>query len=150
MASKGGRKKTGAEDKSEDKKETKGSKAILSSSYTGHFVPTFSSRASEKGQEHAQAVVNLAELATVGIGALATAEVNHTRPSSSVWGWRIAELVSSLPVLAFTGQNSTLGRLALGVFLGAAVETLIDSTPGLTGWEVLPPTDSQVRYVVTE
>lgn len=118
--------------------------------YTKPFAPALANRVGKKGKEHAQIILNVSELATVGIGALLTAEVNHTRPANHVWGWRIGEMVASLPVLAYTQQNTALGRLALGVFLGAAVESLIDSTGGLTGWAALPPTDSVIRMRPTD
>lgn len=107
------------------------------------------SQAEVKGKEHAQVILNLGELATIGIGALVTAEVNHTRSAQTVWTWRVVEMLASLPVLAYSGHKDTLGRLALGVFIGAAVEGLVDSTPGLTGWDVLPPEDSRITYHAT-
>lgn len=94
--------------------------------------------------EGGNAVFNLEQLGTVAVSAAVTAEVNHTRTNR--WSWRFAEFASSLPVLAFTGSNHLLGRVAIGVFAGALVETLVDRQ-ATTGWEVLPPDDSRV-YVV--
>lgn len=94
--------------------------------------------------ESGNAVFNLEQLGTVAVSAAVTAEINHTRTNR--WGWRFAEFASSLPVLAFTGSNHLLGRVAIGVFAGALVETLVDRQ-ATTGWEVLPPDDSRV-YVV--
>jgi len=117
--------------------------------YAQQFSQPIVGKVAEKGAEHATIIVNLAELATIGGAALVTAEVNHTRPATNIWVWRIVEMLSSLPVLAYNGHKNTLGRIALGVFIGAAVESLVDSTPGLTGGVVwTPPADQQIRYVI--
>ncbi len=118
------------------------SKSAFKQSYTTPLVQQMGA----KGAEHATVTLNLLEMATVGFGAVVTAEVNHTRPANNVWTWRVVEMVASVPVLAYNGHKNTLGRLALGVFVGALVESVIDSSPGLTGWDVLPPDDSTIYY----
>lgn len=134
-----------SEDAAPDTKSKGSFRSALTKSYAGEFKNPLTQRVQEHGQQHVQAILNLGELATVGIGAIATAEINHTRASNQVWGWRMAEFLSSIPVLIYTKQSTVLGRIALGVFLGAAVETLVDSTPGVTGWASMPPTDSIIR-----
>ena len=124
-------------------------KAQSVTAYRGTLAQPLVEQAGVKGAEHAQAALNLLELATVGLGAVVTAEVNHTRSAQTVWTWRVVEMISTVPVLAFNGHRNTLGRLAMGVFLGALVESLVDSTPGLTGWAVLPP-DDHTSYVIRD
>ena len=121
-------------------------KEQTTANYKKSFTEPLAKQSAVKGAEHATVTLNLLELATVGFGAAVTAEVNHTRPANHVWTWRVVEMIASLPVLAYNGHKNTLGRLALGVFVGAVVESLIDSTPGLTGWDVLPPDDSTIYY----
>ena len=121
-------------------------KEQTTANYKKSYTTPLVEQSKTKGEEHAKVTLNLLELATVGLGAVVTAEVNHTRPANNVWTWRVVEMIASLPVLAYNGHKDTLGRLALGVFIGAAVESIIDSTPGLTGWDVLPPDDSTIYY----
>lgn len=97
--------------------------------------------------EGGNVVFNLEQLGTVAISAAITGEVNHTRQNRT--GWRFVEFLSSLSVLGFTGSNHILGRVAQGVFVGALVETVLDGQ-SVTGWDVLPPSDSRVRVVVTQ
>lgn len=49
--------------------------------------------------------------------------------------------------MAYNGTRNTLGRIGLGVFAGALSETLVDSTPGLTGQAVSgPPADAVIEW----
>jgi len=121
-------------------------KQSASSGYKSQLTSPLLGAVSSKGAEHATVILNLSTMATIAIGAVVTAEVNHTRPKNSVWTWRVVEMISSLPVLAYNGHQNTLGRLALGVFLGSLIESFVDSTPGLTGAVVPVPADSQVIW----
>ena len=116
-------------------------------SYQSSFTPPLIGQAGVKGAEHAQLVINLAELGTVALTAGVTAEINHTRQAQDVWTWRVVELGTSGLVMAYNGTRNTLGRIGLGVFAGALAETLIDSTPGLTGQAVSsPPADAVIHW----
>ena len=119
----------------------------VGSGYKSTMLSPVSQRATEKAQEHGEVILNLGELTTVSLTAGITAEVNHTRKASNVWLWRMMELGGGGVVLGFNGTRNTLGRLGLGVFVGALTETLVDSTPGLTGQAVRhPPKDAVVYY----
>lgn len=128
------------------KARAKSTSGQLKGAYTGAFSAPLVGASVEKAQEHARLVINLGELATVALTAGATAEINHTRSASDVWIWRIVELGTSGLVMGYNGTRNTLGRIGLGVFAGALAETLIDSTPGLTGARVSAPWDAQVTY----
>lgn len=110
------------------------------------MLAPISQASKEKAAEHGMVIVNLGELATVGITSAAVAEWNHTRQASQVWTWRFVELLGGGVVLAYNGTRNTLGRIGLGVFTGGLAETLIDSTPGLTGARVSPAWEVPVTY----
>ena len=133
------------------RKKSSTTKAKSPMSYKGSYQSSFqaplSAHAGTKGQEHAQLVINLAELGTVALTAGLTAEINHTRQAQDVWTWRVVESGTSGLVMAYNGTRNTLGRIGLGVFAGALAETLIDSTPGLTGQAVSsPPADAVIHW----
>lgn len=119
----------------------------ITQNYKSTMLAPVGLAAQVKAAEHGQIIVNLGELATVGIACAATAEWNHTRSANLVWTWRIVELLGGGVVLAYNGTRNTLGRIALGVFTGGLAETLIDSTPGLTGAPVVtPPQDATITW----
>lgn len=132
----------------QDQKEKKKKSSVFGKSrsdYRQSFGTPITQQTQAKAREHAQMVVNIGELATVALSAGATAEINHTRKASSIWAWRIVELGTSGLVMSYNGTRNTLGRIGMGVFAGALAETLIDSTPGLTGQAVRnPPVDAQI------
>jgi hypothetical protein len=121
--------------------------ATPKATYQSNFQAPLAQQIGAKGAEHATLVINLAELGTVALTAGITAEINHTRQASNVWTWRVVELGTSGLVMAYNGTRNTLGRIGLGVFAGALAETLVDSTPGLTGSAVPnPPRDALITW----
>lgn len=119
----------------------------ITQNYKSTMLAPVGSAATEKAAEHGQIIVNLGELATVGLTCAAVAEWNHTRSANLVWTWRIVELLGGGVVLAYNGTRNTLGRIALGVFTGGLAETIIDSTPGLTGAPVrTPPRQATITW----
>lgn len=126
-------------------------KSASQASYAKSLFSPLATQAGAKGKEHAAIILNLGELATISVTAAVTAEVNHTRSASDIWIWRIVELGVSGLVMGYNGTHNTLGRIGAGVFAGALAETLVDSTPGRTGYIASAPLpDHVIRFTPRE